>query len=85
MVKKKLHEPYRVVVSAGKVHDLNVLHDVDMALLCLLEKVRHVLRDRLEVERQLGRRHKILAVGVVAWIIKRLKVLSAKNTKYGIL
>lgn len=55
----------RMVVPAGEVHDVDVLHGQHVAVLSLLEEQSHVLRHRLKVERQFGRSHEVLAVSVV--------------------
>lgn len=56
---------HSVVVAAREVHDVDVLNGRHVAVLALLEEQRHVLRHRLEVERQLRRRHEVLAIRVV--------------------
>lgn len=58
--------PYRMVVAAGKVDNVNVFDRQHVALLVLLHVHQHLARLRFEVERHLGRVDEVPPVRVVA-------------------
>lgn len=56
-----------MIIPAREVDDLDVLDGVHVSVLRLLEEVSDVLRNGLEVERELRRRDEVFTVGVVTW------------------